>query len=272
MDRKPERTTSQRPGKWIGTGPLFAGIVGLAAALPGLSDGAKLAAQSDSDFLFSTPQASLAFRVGYSLPRAGEGKGTQSLWDLTREQLTINTADFGGVSLSGELGIRTTERLDVAVTLGYTLAETTSEFRDWVDENDFPIEQVTEFSTLPLTLGIKAYLLKRGRSVGRFAWIPRTWNPYAGIAGGLVWYRFEQFGDFVDFDTWDIFTDNFRSKGRAPTLHLLGGVDMSLNGRFMLTGEARYGFASAPLDADFVGFPDLDLAGFQATAGIAVRF
>ena len=248
--------------------------LGLAAglALLGSATAVDLAAQSGRGFLLGTPRASLAIRAGINLPRAASGNGTQSLWDLTREQLTVETADLAGTSIAGELGIRASERLDVTFTVGYTLAETRSEFRDWVDEDDLPIEQSTEFTTRPLTVGVKAYLKDRGRAVGRFAWIPRTWNPYAGVAGGLVWYRFEQFGDFVDYDNLDIFTDNFLSEGKAPTIHLFGGVDVSVNSRMLLTGEARYGFARGPLEADFVGFPRLDLAGFQVTGGIAFRF
>ena len=93
-----------------------------------------------------------------------------------------------------------------------------------------------------------------------------------GAGGGIVWYRFEQFGDFVDFETLDIFADNFQSDGTAPTVHLMAGMDISATSNLLITVEGRYGWASGALDEDFVGFDDLDLAGFQATAGIGFRF
>lgn len=244
-------------------------LVGL--AILGLLAAPEVQAQSRG-FLLGTPKASLVFKAGFNVPRAASGNDTQSLWDLTREELTVENADLAGASLGGELGIRASERLDITLGVVYSRAETRSEFRDWVDSEDLPIEQTTVFVTVPVTLGIKAYLRERGRAVGRFAWIPRTWNPYAGVAAGWVNYRFEQWGDFVDYETLDIFNDRFLSTEGGPTVHLIGGMDMQVNSRMMFTGEARYSFARAPLEADFVGFPDLDLAGFQITGGIGFRF
>ncbi len=89
----------------------------------------------------------------------------------------------------------------------------------------------------------------------------------------MVRYSFRQQGEFVDYETFDIFRDDYYSRDVAPTIHFLGGMEMSVNRHVLLVGEARYGFASAPLDInDFSGFPDLDLAGFQATAGISLRW
>lgn len=250
-------------------------ILGLlaAVALLGMTGQERLAAQSGGrGFLFGNPRATLTFKGGVSLPRAAGGNGQQSLWDLTREELTVETADLRGASIIGELAVRASERLDVTLAVGYSASETRSEFRDWVGTDDLPIEQTTRFTTTPVTLGVKAYLFDRGRSVGSLAWIPRTWNPYVGVAGGLVSYSFRQHGEFVDYETYDIFQDDYHSRDRAPTVHVLSGVEFSVNRHVLLVGEARYGFASAPLEEDFVGFPDLDLAGFQATAGISLRW
>ena len=244
-----------------------------ALALLGLTGYERLAAQSGGrGFLFGSPKAMLTFKGGLNLPRAASGNGEQSLWDLTREELTVETSDLRGASIIGELAVRASERLDITLAVGYSASETRSEFREWVGTDDLPIEQTTRFTTTPVILGVKAYLLERGRSVGSLAWIPRTWNPYVGVAGGLVQYSFRQHGEFVDYETYDIFADDYYSKDRAPTVHFMGGLEMSVNRYLLLVGEARYGFASASLDADFVGFPDLDLAGFQATAGISLRW
>ena len=250
-------------------------ILGLlaAAALLGMTAQERLAAQSGGrGFLFGNPRATLTFKGGVSLPRAASGNGQQSLWDLTREELTVETGDLRGASIIGELAVRASERLDVTLAVGYSASETRSEFRDWVGTDDLPIEQTTRFTTTPVTLGVKAYLFDRGRSVGSLAWIPRAWNPYVGVAGGLVSYSFRQHGEFVDYETYDIFQDDYYSRDRAPTVHFLSGMEFSVNRHVLLVGEARYGLASAPLEEDFVGFPDLDLAGFQATAGISLRW
>ena len=249
-------------------------LPGLAAAMVvvGLISVERLSAQSGGrGFLFGSPRAAFTVKGGLSMPRAS-GNGGTSLWADTRKLFTVNSGDLAGASIIAELAVRANERFDVTFAFGYSRTEPHSEYRDLIGTDDLPIEQVTSFSTKPLTIGVKAYLRERGRSIGSLAWIPRTWNPYVGAAGGVVSYRFMQYGEFVDYETYDIFEDVLLSEGRAPTIHLIGGMDFSVNRHFLLVGEARYAFGSAPLDRDFVGYPDLDLAGFQVTGGITLRF
>lgn len=249
--------------------------------VPGLALLAPLGAPQlnaqERDFLLKRPQVTISIRGGYSVPRAGSGNGAESLWDFTRRHLTVETGDFAGPQVSAEVGIRASERLDVVFGLGYSASSTLSEFRKYVGEDDLPIAQTTEFTTAPVTVGLKAYLMPRGRSIGSFAWVPRNFNAFAGIAGGLVWYRFEQYGEFVNEVTLDIFGANLKSVEKAPTLHLFTGMDVSINRSLMLTGEARYGFAKAPFQrfydgtSDFVNFPKLDLAGLALSCGVSFR-
>ncbi|MDP2955134.1 MAG: hypothetical protein Q8N53_01830 [Longimicrobiales bacterium] len=219
------------------------------------------------DFLFRVPRLSLGFRGGYALASA-----SSEIFDFARKEMTMGRSDFDAPSFGGQLAIQITPRVDVAFDVSVASTRSTSELRDWVDTDDLPIEQVTKFHRVPVTLGFKAYLKDRGRSVGRFAWIPARWTPYVGAAGGWVWYRFEQDGDFVDFETLDIFTDRFTSRGKAPTMHVYGGGDWSLSPTVFLTAEARYGWARTEMGGDFVDFDPMDLSGLQATVGLSLRF
>ncbi len=234
---------------------LLAGVV--------LAEGATA---QGTDFLFKRPTVSVGVRLGYAFPRAGS-----EIFDFTREQLTVDKRDFNGLSAAGEVTVRATDRLDAALNLGVEWSNTRSEFRDWVDDNDLPIEQDTRFTRVPVTLGVKAYLLERGRRISRSAWIPKKWAPYLGAGAGIVWYRFEQIGDFVDFDTLEIFFDEFESRGSSPVAYLAGGLDFSLGPRWLVNGEARYSWASAEMGRDFVGFDKIDLTGFKGMLGFSVR-
>lgn len=241
---------------------------GLAAALVLLAAiplGA--AAQAGDGFLFRAPMVTLGFKAGYAVPRAGS-----EVFDFTQDLLTVSDGDFNSSAWGGDLGVRVAERWELVMSALYSKAETRSEFREWVDGDDNPIEQTTSFKRLPLTFGLKRYVKDRGRSVGRFAWVPEQWNAYVGAAGGWTFYEFDQVGDFVDFQTLDIFSDRFRSEGNAPTVQLLGGFEYTLSPRLLLTTEARYGWARAEMGSDFVDFDRMDLAGFQATVGLSARF
>lgn len=233
----------------------------LALPLPALSQ------QNDADFLFGRPVVSFTLYGGYALASADS-----EIFDFVRDQLTLEREDFHAPSIGFEAAYRVSERVDLAADFNWSKSSSRSEFRDWIGTDDLPIEQTTRLTRRPLTLNVKWYLRDRGRTVSRLAWVPRSWSPYIGAGAGLVWYTFEQDGEFVDFETLEIFRDNFRSEGAAPIVQLLGGVDVSISPRFTLRGDARYGWASDEMGRDFVDFDDIDLSGFQASVGISARF
>jgi len=158
---------------------------------------------------------------------------------------------------------------------GYSSSTTPSEFRNFIDNNDQPIQQTTKYKRVPLTIGLKYYLTDRGRAVSDFAYIPSKYAPYLGVGAGTMYYRFQQSGDFVDFNTDDleIFSTALESNGWAPMAQGTAGMDFTIGPWLALTGEGRYQWARARLDpAVFEGFQKIDLSGFTGTVGFKVRF
>jgi len=131
-------------------------------------------------------------------------------------------------TLGANVAIQVTPLLDIAFDVAYAGAARRSEFRRWVDQNNRPIEQTTFFRRVPVTLSVKRYLTPRGRSIGRFAWVPARRATYVGIGAGMMWYAFRQVGDFVDFQTLKVFPDAFQSSAWTPVVHALAGVDVAL--------------------------------------------
>ena len=119
----------------------------------------------------------------------------------------------------------------------------------------------------------KYYFKDRGRSVGRFAWVPTKLAPFVGGGVGIVEYTFEQVGDFVDVaPPNNIVFDRLKTTGTATIVHATVGADLSISRQFFVTGEAQYSFASAEVGGSFEGFENVDLAGLQLLLGIALRF
>jgi opacity protein-like surface antigen len=218
-------------------------------------------------FFFKEPTATWSVRVGYGLANA-----ESEIFSFTSRQLTVDKSDFSGVNVGSDLDFRLTSRLALGLGLWYEGRSAPSEYRDFVDQDDLPIEQTTKFQRMPITLGLKYYVMPRGRSIGQFAWIPAKVAPYVGAGGGAMWYSFKQNGDFIDQPTLDVFHDTFKSSGWTPEAHAMAGVDISLTPRLVLTGEGRYTYAKANMEEDFVGFDKIDLSGFAITAGLALRF
>lgn len=218
-------------------------------------------------FLFKAPSASFGLHAGYSLARAGS-----DLFSFTTKQLTLDRGSFNAFNVGATLAFRLRPRLDLVVGTTYARSSQPSEFRDWVDNNNLPIQQTTSFTRWPITAGLNWHLTPRGRSLGKFAWVPAAYSPYVGFGLGAMWYSFDQWGDFIDFETKDVFDDTFKSSGWTPTAHALVGVEYSLGPRLALSSEARYQFANGQPGTSFVGFQRIDLSGFAASVGLKVRY
>jgi len=249
----------------LAAGLLLSGIA-LAAAAPA-------AAQGGDGCLFREPRVTAQFRFGYeALMGPRSPGGDTDIFGFTQDLLTIDGGDHDALLVGGELGFRLTPRLDLTVDYSRSRSDVLSEFRDWVDNDDLPIQQTTTFTRQPLNFSLKYFLAERGQRVSRFAWVPRDLVPYVGAGGGFTWYEFDQTGDFVDFETFVVFRDQLRTTGRATTGHILAGAQYSLGPQFVLTGEGRYRFGSGELRDDFLGFDDMDLSGLHFTVGIGIRF
>ncbi|MGH7577005.1 MAG: outer membrane protein, partial [Longimicrobiales bacterium] len=183
--------------------------------------------------------------------------------------------DFSGFAFGGDVGIRATDQLDLVLGAMYGRAGARSDYHDLVDQDDLPIVQDTRLTRVPLTARLRFYLVPRGRAIGSFAWVPSTVVPYLGAGAGAMYHRFEQEGSFVDeFDPeLPIYDDVLlQSSGWSPLAQVLGGIEIALGPRIALMTEGRYLWSSADLDLDFEDYEPIDLAGFQATAGLSFRF
>ena len=221
----------------------------------------------EADFLFSAPKGFLGFRIGRFFPRA-----ESELFDMVMSELTLEKNDFRAWDFGFDGGADFHERLELVVSMDYLSRTKLSEFRDYVDEQDLPIIQETNYAQLPLTAGLKFLLIPRGRQVGQYAWLPSRFIPYLSAGAGVMWYRFEQEGDFVDFDTLEIFYAKLRSSGWTPTGYLGGGIDINVFKYAYLVLDLRYSWAKPELGRDFVGFDNLDMTGLRATAGLQWHF
>lgn len=226
-----------------------------------------LAQSSGDGFLFRTPKVQVSMRLGY----AGASAGSE-IFDFSREELTLDRRDFSGGLFGAEIAFRASERLDLVAAFSNASSRTRSEFRDWIGEDDLPIEQETTFTRRPFTFSARYYLSDRGRSVSRFAWVPNRMTPYLGAGVGVMWYEFVQDGDFVDFQDLAIFNTRFMSDGTSAMAQAFGGFEWSLSPRVIANVEGRYEWASAELSQDFVDFDDIDLSGFQVSVGLGIRF
>lgn len=244
------------------------GLVAAAAVVGALLSPAGARAQGSGEgFLFSAPGAALVLRGGLASATANG-----DLYSFLTDQFTLNKGDFRAPSLGADFLVKVAPRVDLDFGVSYAGTKKQSEFRHFVGTDNLPIQQTTSLARVPINAGVRIYLTPRGREIGKYVWIPNKVVPYVGGGGGMMWYRLHQDGDFIDFNTNDVFADAFTSSGWTPSAHALAGLDYTLTPRLALNGEARYTWAKAQLGSDFTGFNGIDLADFGITLGLNVRF
>ncbi len=230
------------------------------------------------DFLFEEPRASLDLRFGVLFPRVGS-----DIFQQTMQELTLSKRDLDGLTGALDLGFRLHPRLDALLGVAVSHAGKNSDVRasqcgglatnTCVDNNDVPLQENTTFTQVPITAGLRAYLLPRGEQIGHFVWVPARVAPYIGATAGMVYYKFARSGDFVGpAPDVSVFTDEVQTHGWTPIGQVLGGIDVRLSRRAALKAEARYSWASGGVNPGFTTFNGLDLAGLQTTLGLSWRY
>jgi hypothetical protein len=220
-----------------------------------------------ADFLFGAPRGSVSVRGSWLVPRAGG-----DLFEFVSEQLTLERSDFRARGFATDVAVAVTPRFDVVAGFDIAREETGSEYRRFVASNSQPIAQATRLQQTTVSGGVRYSLLGRGRSISRYAFIPRRIVPYAGAGATVGFYSFAQRGQFVDFTDLSIFTDRFVSDGWTVGPYVHGGADVQVWKRLSVTFDARYTWLHADLDSDFGGFDGIDLAGFRGGTGISILF
>jgi len=244
-----------------------AGLALLALAATALVARPAQAQDGGNGFLFHVPHTTFTVRTGYDAASANS-----DIFSFVTRELTLNRSDFSSPTIATDLGFWMNANVDALFSVGYSRSAAESQFRDWSDNNNLPIQQSTDFTRIPLTVGLKAYLGPRGQAIGHFAWVPARVVPYVGASVGTMWYSFRQGGDFVDTTTTNVYSDVYTSSGWTPTANLFAGADFTLTPMTALTAEARYTWGRAELSGDYVGFNRIDLSGIAVTAGLTFRF
>ena len=245
-----------------------AALIALIALVELAAAPAARAQDAGDGFLFYRPTGSWTLRGGYAMPSA-----SSDIFSFTTNNYTVNRGDFSTFDIGGDLAFTIASRVDLVFDISYSGMSKGSEYRNFVDNNQQPIQQTTSFQRTPITVNARYYLTERGRQIGHYAWVPNRIVPYVGAGVGAMYYDFEQKGDFIAADSaMTVYPDALRSRGWAPMAQVLAGAEWELGPHWSLRTEARYLTGSAELSSDFVGFHRIDLSGMTSSVGFFLRF
>ena len=210
----------------------------------------------------SEPNFALAIYSGYRALAI-----TSGLFDDNEYDFDITDDDFLAARYGAEFDFRILPRTSLVLGIETGGRDVWGSYVDLVYDDGSEIEHVASLSLTEFSAGARVRLTTPGT---RF-------QPY--VAGGLsaALYRYSETGDFVDFETYDIFYDDFRESQVLIGFFLSGGVDFALvrnrdGGSLDLFGEFRFASASGAHDEGFEGFGDLKITRTGALVGLRFRF
>jgi opacity protein-like surface antigen len=203
----------------------------------------------------------LELRVGGFFPRAGTGAFNDLFADHS-ELYNVRGPDWRGVSGGLEYSRRLARNVEVGFHVDAYDRTIDTHYRGYTrEEDDSEIFQTLRLNVVPI--GVSLRLVPTSRRA-RLA-------PYLTAGADLFIYRYEAFGDFIDFQSLDILYDSFESSGVAPGFHVAGGLRVPFGDDFSVTGEYRYQVAEDEMGGDF-NQNRIDLTGGTFTIGLHLRF
>lgn len=232
---------------------------------------ARLVIPAAMAFILVTPRAeaqgnwqpgdfgSLRFRIGLIEPQADS-----VYWDDVFTVFTGSPSDLRDLGFGVDYLWRTSTHSGLLFGTGFSSGSTTQAYRDYVDADGNDIRHTTSLDTWDLSL---AYVYRFG--AGRW-----TVTPYAGVGGGVLNWRLQESGYFIDFGvpSWPVVWGDYRASGWTWQAVGLAGIDLPLTDRWSVFAEGRYRYSDDELGQDFSGFGTIDLSGYELALGFSWNF
>ena len=206
----------------------------------------------------------LDVRLGAFIPRA-----SSNLFQDDSELYLVEKNDWVGFAGGVEYNHVFAKNVELGIHVdGYSKTIDTS-YRDFVRPDGSEIEQTLRLNIVPFGLTVRLIPTRKRTKVA----------PYLGGGVDLFYWKYEEWGDFIDF--WDpdlaVYPDSFYASGVTFGFHATGGVRFYLNRDFALVAEGRYQWAEADMGDDFSANEPglvnrLDLGGASIYFGVHVRF
>ncbi len=186
--------------------------------------------------------------------------------DVLRQNLTFldfYLDDFDSASAGGDFSVSVGSFIEVGAGLNYYKATVPTVYSRFVDSDGTEIESDLKLRNIPLSLTAKVFPLTRDAGV----------QPYVGAGVQFNRWQYTEVGEFLDFDTGEIFRDSFVDDGMEIGPVFLAGIRFAVGGNLLLGGEWRYSTAKGDLDPSLGFYGDtIDLGGNTWLFTLAYKF
>lgn len=212
----------------------------------------------------------LTFRFGGFFPRA-----ESNLFADASEFYTLYTgfgaetppglqpSDWNDFTFGAAYFTKVANGIELGVSIDGYNQELDTAYREFVREDDSEIYQTLRLTIVPMSLAVRFTPTSSRKRIA----------PYLEIGGDAIYYKYEEYGDFIDFfdPSLPVVPDSFYSDGWGFGFHAAAGLKVPVTRDFSIVGEGRYQWAKDDMDDDFRS-NEIDLSGWSATIGFNIRF
>ena len=211
-------------------------------------------------------RGSVTLKLGLFVP-----DGDSTFWRDNEEIFTFNTEDLEGLVTGVDFGIAVNPKMEFSIGVDYFDSSATSEYRDYIGDDGYPITHDTSLEIMPVQATFK--ILPGGRySEERKYYAMNKVVPYIGGGFGFYLWQYRESGEFIDSSDMSIYPDTFISDGVAVGAHVLAGIEIPFDPYWSVLMEAKYSIVDDELNKDFGEFGTIDLGGWSFILGTSFRF
>ncbi len=187
---------------------------------------------------------------------------SSDLWEDNLYNLSYEKADFQALNFSVEYLQQFHKHLGFYLEGSRYNKTVTADYRDYEYSDGSAILQSMHLSMTALEAGIRFNILPY-RS---------AFSPFIGAGVGLYFWQYEQYGDFIDFQTDEIYEGFSDQEAIAVGLHVKGGLAIRVSRNFGLLLEGKVHWAEGELGEYFEGFEPFDLSALSLSVGFEFYF
>lgn len=175
----------------------------------------------------------------------------------------VRKDDFTGWFGGGEFTANVHPNVELGLAIEGYSREIPTVYRDYVRPSGREIQQTLKFQTIPVSA------IARFVPSGRY----RKVTPYLGGGFTASFWKYEEWGDFIDFQAkgQPVYFDSFKSEGAAWGPMVNAGIRYRLNSDLQITADYRHFWGKAIMGGDFRP-NQIDVSGDAITLGLRLIF
>ncbi|MDA1093404.1 MAG: hypothetical protein O3A25_09095 [Acidobacteria bacterium] len=212
--------------------------------------------------LASAQAQSVSLNLGYfSL----QGQDTRDFDVLlaNKELFAFDLEQFNNASIGAEWQIGIGDFVEAGLGASFYQRTVFSVYNDFVNDDGTEIPQDFKLRVSPVTATARFYPFGLRSPV----------QPFAGVGVGFFNWRYSEVGEFIDFDTFEVFQDRFVATGNDVGPVYVGGIRVMPSDHFGVGLELRYQDVDGRVGID-QGFLEerIDLGGLTTSFTANFRF